>query len=244
MGICPVVSKKNTVNEVETKNSLNKVDMNLIQIYPSVCKIVVKNKNGTGFLIKLYKNYKELFCLLTNEHVINKEYIQSNETIYIYYDYEKSYNIIKLNPLERFMQYNEEMDVALIEIIKNDKIENKYFLIPNVDNIAVNQEIAIPQFAKGQLSYSNGNIKAINDYELNHDAGTTFGSSGSPIFLKGSTTVIGIHTKGNDDKKENYGTLIQPIIELLQNKNNINNFETKINGELGNINNYKKKQMY
>ena len=120
MGICPDVSKKNTVNEVETNNPLNKVDMNLIQIYPSVCKIVVKNKNGTGFLIKLYKNYKELFCLLTNEHIIKEEYIQSNEIIYIYYDYEKNYNIIKLNPSERFIQYNEEMDVTLIEIIKND----------------------------------------------------------------------------------------------------------------------------
>jgi hypothetical protein len=104
----------------------------------------------------------------------------------------------------------------------------------------VYQEIAIPQFPKGQLSYSYGNIKEIKDYELTHDAGTTFGSSGSPIFLKGSTTVIGIHTKGDVDKKENYGTLIQPIIESLQNKNN-NNYKTKINGELGNINNYKEK---
>ena len=240
MGICPDVSKKNTVNEVETNNPLNKVDMNLIQIYPSVCKIVVKNKNGTGFLIKLYKNYKELFCLLTNEHIIKKEYIQSNETIYIYYDYEKNYNIIKLNPSERFIQYNEEMDVTLIEIIKNDKIKNTYFLIPSVDNIVMNQEIVIPQFAKGQLSYSYGKIKGINDYELTYDAGTTFGSSGSPIFLKGSATVIGIHKKGNVEKKENYGILIQPIIELLlQNKNNIN-FETKINCKLSNINTNKK----
>ena len=222
MGICCDTINKKPVNEVQTDNPLNIVDMNLVRIYPSVCKIKVKNLNGTGFFIKLYKNYKELFCLFTNEHVIKKEFIQANETIYIYYDCEKEYNAIKLNQSERFIQYYEKMDVTIIEMIKSDKIENKYFLIPNLDNIVVNQEIAIPQFAEGKLSYSYGKIKEINDYELTHDAGTTFGSSGSPIFLKGTLNVIGIHKQGDVNKKENYGTLIQPIIELLQKNNNFN----------------------
>ena len=98
MGACFSGSNENKrINQVETGNPMNEVDLNLIGVLPSVCKVKVKNLNGTGFFIKLYNNYKELFWFLTNEHVIKKEFIQSNETIYIYYDYENKYNKIKLN---------------------------------------------------------------------------------------------------------------------------------------------------
>ena len=211
------------VNEVITdKDNLKEVDVNLYSVIPSVCKIRVLNKSGTGFLIKLYKNSKELFCFLTNEHVITKEFIDSHQAIYIFYNCEKEYRMIKLNPSERFIKYFREMDVTLIEIIKADKIEDKYFLLPYGSNISKNEEIYIIQFPEGKLSHSSGIITEINNYNLTHKASTKFGSSGSPIFLKGTTKVIGIHKQGNSTKKENYGTLINPVIELLQNENNKN----------------------
>ena len=43
--------------------------------------------NGNGFFIKLYKGNKPLFCLMTNEHVINEEMIKKNSGIIIYYNY-------------------------------------------------------------------------------------------------------------------------------------------------------------
>ncbi len=224
MGFCESLCKKpERQNEILTPNPVNKVDINLIKVCPSVCKIKVQNAIGTGFLIKLFKNCKELFCLLTNEHVIKKEYIDSNQIIYIYYDCESRYKIMKLNKSERFIECYEDMDVTIIEIIKSDKIEENYFLIPNYDNIVVGQEIYIPQFPKGELSNSFGKIKEVNNFEITHDAGTNFGSSGSPIFLKDTTKVIGIHKQGNLTKKENYGTLINPIIKILQDENNNNN---------------------
>ena len=64
--------------------------------------------------------------------------------------------------------------------------------------------------------------KKINDSnELVYDASTEDGSSGSPIFLKNTKEVIGIHKEGNTHtRKENYGTLINSIIEFIQSKNN------------------------
>ena len=230
MGVCDS-HENDRVNEVETGNPLNEVDLNLIEVFPSVCKVKVKNLNGTGFFIKLYKGDKELFCLMTNEHVIREEYIISNETIYIYYEYQKKYNKIKLNQSERFIKFNKDLDVTIIEIIKADNVEDKYFLTPNLDNIIVNQEMYVAQFPEGKLGYSYGYIKEIDDYELTHDAGTKFGSSGSPICLKGTIKVIGIHKQGNIDKKENYGTLIHPIIELLQNEENDKKIVTKLSAE-------------
>ena len=227
MGICNSDKKH---NEVLTSNELKEFNTDLInlnEVNPSICKIQIQNKTGTGFLIKLYKNNRELFCLLSNEHVIKKEYIESKETIYIYYNYEKNYKLIKLNKSERFIECNEKMDVTIVEIIKNDNIEDNYFLIPNFEKIIEGQKIFIPQFPKGKLSYSFGKIIKVTDFDLTHDAGTDFGASGSPIFLTGTTKVIGIHKQGNDTKKENYGTLILPISELLQNRKDNINFDEK-----------------
>ena len=45
---------------------------------------------------------------------------------------------------------------------------------------------------------------------------TDAGSSGSPIFLENKIEVIGIHKQGG--KRENYGDLIYPILNILENK--------------------------
>ena len=76
-------------NEVETKSSVIKeININLYEVCKSVCKIIYKNNFGTGFLIKLYKGEKELFCLMSNQHVITKEMIESNEIIDVRYNFE------------------------------------------------------------------------------------------------------------------------------------------------------------
>ena len=113
-------------NEVEISNSkIKEIDTNLHEVLNSVCKIIYNNNYGTGFLIKLYKQEKELFCLMTNEHVITKEMIEKKETINIKYNYEKKWIKIKLDENKRFILYNKEVDITIIEI--NDKIREKYF---------------------------------------------------------------------------------------------------------------------
>ena len=84
------------INEVEIKNSeIKEVDINLHKVIQSICKITYGNKCGTGFLIKLYQDGKELFCLMTNPHVITKELVDSKEMINVKYNYES--NGFKLN---------------------------------------------------------------------------------------------------------------------------------------------------
>ena len=84
------------INEVETKNSeIKEVDVSLTKVVKSICKITYGNKCGTGFLIKLYQDGKELFCLMTNPHVITKELVDSKEMINVKYNYES--NGFKLN---------------------------------------------------------------------------------------------------------------------------------------------------
>ena len=205
-------------NEVETASSqIKEVDLNLTEVCKSICKIIYKNKFGTGFFIKLYKNEKELLCLMTNEHVIEKDMIESKEIIDVKYNCEKKWIKIKLDEKERFIKYDKEMDFTIIEMKADDKIKDKYFLLPNINNLDyINKEIYIVQFPEGKnLSHSDGKIKDIIDFELIYDASTKSGSSGSPILLKNTTEVIGIHKQGSNKKKENYGTLICSIIQSL-----------------------------
>ena len=92
--------------------------------------------------------------------------------------------------------------------------------IDNTNNL--NKNIYIPQYPGGKnLSYSEGKIKNINNSDLIYDASTKPGSSGSPIFLKNTIEVIGIHKQGNQDKVENYGILIYSLIQELKSKMNI-----------------------
>ena len=59
-------------------------------------------------------------------------------------------------------------------------------------------------------------IKINDSNELVYDASTESGSSGSPILLKNTTEVIGIHKEGNTHtRKENYGTLITVKLMLI-----------------------------
>ena len=141
------------VNEVETKNSeIKKIDVNLHEVCKSICKIIYKNTFGTGFFVKLYKEGKELLCLMTNEHVITKEMIESNVVIDVKYDYEKKWIQIKLDEKERYMNYNKKMDISIVEIEPNDKIKEKYFLLPNINSINyINKDIYIVQFPGGKI---------------------------------------------------------------------------------------------
>ena len=91
-------------NEVEIKNKpIKEVDISLNKVLKSVCKIIYENKVGTGFLIKLYKDEKELNCIMSNEHVITKEMIELNKIIDIKYNYEEKWIKIKLDLNERYI---------------------------------------------------------------------------------------------------------------------------------------------
>ena len=169
MGLC------NTGNRVKQigiiTSDLNKVDMNLNYVLSSICKIIYKNRVGTGFLIKLEIKNKNLFCIMTNEYVITKEMIESIENLEIYFNFENIKRTINLNSLER-IKFFKNLDITVVEVLLKDNINEDYFLSPYLDNININDKIYIPQFPKGKFSYSFGYIKEISQNEITHTAST------------------------------------------------------------------------
>ena len=230
MGICE--SKKNKIitisnpsnismrlsnnsinNEVEVEGSvLREVNKNFYLVIPSICLIKIGNRKGTGFFIKINK---DLYYLMTNEHVIKKEMIELKQEIEVKYDYEKKNLKINLDQSKRIIKYDIKKDITIIKILPEDKIQEKYFLLPYKDKISINQKIYIAQYPGGKLCYSEGYITNINDDILTYNSTTKNGSSGSPIFLYDSIEVIGIHKQGNSEKLENYGIIFSSIKNIL-----------------------------
>ena len=68
--------------ETKKESGIKVIDLNIIEVCKSIYKIsyavnnIVDSKR-LGFFIKLYKDDKELFSIMTNHHVINKELIES-----------------------------------------------------------------------------------------------------------------------------------------------------------------------
>ena len=210
----------------------------------SLCKIITSYKIASGFLIKLFKGEEDFYCLISNEHIITKNMIKNKEKITFLYDSESKRKEIYLNNEERYIKDFRDIniDATVVEILKEDKIDKEYYLLPYIDyiydkNKLKEKEITIIQYPNGKLCYSNGKIKDINNNEIIHLASTEEGSSGSPIFIKDSIKVIGIHKGGKKDKTENYGDFIGPIynffINLLKFKIELENGEYYI-GELFN----------
>jgi hypothetical protein len=201
----------------------------------ATCKILLGNE-GSGFFCEIKVNNKLMKVLFTNNHVINN----LNSDIKIEHNKEKK--IIKLSE-NRFKCTNEELDYTCIEILKEDGFNN-YFKIDK--NININNpyeeykydDYVMIQYPGGDdVSFAQGYINNINNYNIIYTMKTEYGSSGSPLILDTrNLKIIGIHQRktqnNNDEKKAIFMKyIIQDIEKQLQ-----NNYNNKDNNNKFNIN--------
>ena len=193
----------------------------------SICKIIILYKSYLGFLMEYSKKEKNFFCLITSEDNIKKDMISKKEKIKFYYDKGSKSKEIYLNPNERLIKSFKDININVIaiEILPRDKIDEKYFLLPFIDNRndlnkLINGDIIIISYIKDKLKYSNGKIIKINNYEFTYNSvksGNKFGLLGNPIFLKETGKLIGINKDIERDNSEKYGDFIEPICNYFLN---------------------------
>ena len=203
----------------------------------SICRIHAswffhKNEGlATGFFIKIRNeenhNLYQHF-LMTCEHVITKEKIEDGrQDIDIYYHLEKAHLSISLDKNERFIKeyitdYN--VDITIVEL-KENEIPNQYFLEPDYNMIGnykqyLKKQIIIHQYPKGrEQCFSEGNIIYIDEKkrQLYYDVSTQDGSSGSPVVVKDSMLVIGVHMESNFE--ENSANFLDVVLTDNERKN-------------------------
>ena len=219
------------------KSNIKNINYRIPAFISSASKSVVmlnfQNKIYSGFLIKLFKDAEDFFCLLTIGESISKDMIEGKGEITFYYDNESKIKKISLNKEERLIKSFNDIGIncTVIEIMPADEISKDYFLLPVINytdefNELKNEEIFIIHFLKGILNFSNGKIKEINKYEFTLVINDEIKSLGNPIFLKGSSKVIGIK------QNSNIANFIGPIFNYFLNyqKNNTNKHQDNQNG--------------
>ena len=221
------------INEGEIKGAIEPVTMEqtkkiLYQMNKSVCKILGQEKNGTGFFCELNINNEKIPVLITNFHIIDDKFIESNDKITIQLGNEKECRIIYLNKNKIvFSSSSGKYDIIVIKIVKKDEIKDIQYL--EIDNSILHHKselaykdtsiyiIHYPFKNEISVSYGKGSTKE-NDFDIIHKCETNKGSSGSPIFNLSTNKIIGIHKSYVSKTNEyfNLGTFLKYPIKIIK----------------------------
>ena len=184
--------------------------------------ISIKDLDGKFHIQKIIIFY--LPVLITNNHVLSSELINSNNDIRITINGKN-----KTIPLkQRKIWTDEKMDFTCIEIKeKEDNIDtfynlddnifknnssNEYYLNKNVLIFAINKE-------NKQIVFSNGLIKKCKDCFFAYTCNTYQGCSGGCITNETNNSVIGIHRGEIETKNKNVvnqGIFISNVIKYIK----------------------------
>ena len=89
-----------------------------------ICKIKLALFEGTGFFCKIPEGInKTMNCLITNNHILNEKYYDENNELILLLNDEQEIKTIDLCTKRR-TYFSKEYDIALIELNKNNKIDN------------------------------------------------------------------------------------------------------------------------
>jgi len=193
-----------------------------------ICKINGKEgKIGTGFFCKMIYQNELVPVLITNYHVIDDKFIESNNSLKVYINEKLKFINTNKNRII-YLSSNNEYDLIVIRL-QGGEIDHYLKIDENIfqysEQAYKNEPIYILHYPgydeKAQVSYGNG-IEKINKYDIKHFCNTEEGSSGSPILSAMTNKIIGIHKAANRRKGYNFGTFLKyPLSELNGNKNEI-----------------------
>ena len=144
MGICESCSNNKEIQEI-LNNSLVRIEFenDYYKVY-------------TGFFLAFNIKNHETYFIITCNHLITKEDIDSKEKINIYYGKygeEKSLNI-ELNKRERLIKYYKDLDATLIEVHNEDYIPKDKYLSPDL-NYNFNQQENAKIYTSGYANFQN-----------------------------------------------------------------------------------------
>ena len=191
----------------------------------SIYQIKIETHSETlltlGFLLKFFIEQEGFYCLIYNGHENINKIINNNKKISIYFNNKLKVGNIKTGGKNRYIKCLMDigLNINIIEIIEEDNIPKDYFLTHEYEtdnNRLINRNIYISEYTKEKkLLNIKGKIININKYEFKYNSSIDYNLNGNPIFLENNFGIFGIHKGIDEDKKENYGYLIYPIINII-----------------------------
>ena len=212
-----------SINKTTKPANIKQTTKILEQMKNCICKIYMSGKeNGTGFFTRFSYNNQNFLFLITNYHIINEDYMDSNNSIKISLNDEQEIKMLPLND-GRIIYFSKQYDATIIEIKEKDNIDNYLeiednLFIKNSQLYYEKKSIYILQY-KDVALVSHGILKEINNHDIIHYCPTESGSSGAPILNLTNNKVIGIHKHSSNN--QNKGTfLLFPINDFINQKIN------------------------
>ena len=210
--------------EKKIKNSIDPVSISctkkiLDQMMNCICKIKIQGANGTGFFCRTqFEQNENIDFLMTNYHVLDEKYCEENKEINLLLNDDTEALIIDLT-IKRRTYFNEDYDIALIEIKEIDKVNNFLELDDNLfkgkEKVFYEEKsVYVLQYPNGKIAcVSYGLLINIDEYNITHTCSTENGSSGSPILNLENNKVIGIHKEGSTVFNFNFATFLKYPLE-------------------------------
>ena len=205
-----------------------------------ICK-VYGEMIGTGFFCKILDNKEYIPVLMTNYHVISREFIKNNNQLKISFNDEQIIDTLEIN--ENNIIYSSttvKYDIMILKIKNNNnynylELDDDLFK-DNCEELYEKNSIYILHYpTEDKISVSFGFcIKNFdNNYNIKHFCNVKQSSSGCPILNLSTNKVIGIHECSNLNLNNrniyNKGTLLKyPLKEMKRNEIKM---EIKINKE-------------
>ena len=195
------------------------------ELFNSICQIFFANKVATGFFLQLnIQDFPFNKCLLTNNHVLNKEETSIGKEITLKLKNNKK--IITITN-DRRVFTDVYLDYTCIEILPKDNIQHFFQIVSQILGNGINtlagKDIILLSCFNEKDWVSFGKIMSINDNSFFHNCNTKVGSSGAPIINKSNLSIIGIQVGFNYSNKLNLATPINFIIDNIKKNNIINN---------------------
>ena len=100
------------------------------QMMKSIFMLEFEGKTCTGCLVKISIKNRSIFCLLTNNEILNDNFINNNKEINVFFNNGKVIKKIEISE-EKIKYVNNSYNVALIEI-NEDK---KFYDYLNIDEV-------------------------------------------------------------------------------------------------------------
>lgn len=182
--------------------------------------IKARSSRCTGFLIN--NN-----TIMTNNHCVTKP--SDARGIVATFNYTKN-NPGKKYTCDKFIMTNSGLDVALIQCQGNPGAEQSQVVLGGFkgeigDDIYIthqNCNYKANSRCKPTQKYSEGKLLGSNGGQVEHNADTLPGSSGSPIFDADSHKVVAIHNAGHNygpnNGGMNYGIPMYKIVQYLKSR--------------------------
>ena len=197
--------------------SIEDLDKIIFQMKNCVCQINKNNKIYTGFFCKIPfpDNFNLLPILITTNKLLDENNLDNNINIEIKLNNNKNIKQIELNDKRKIIKI-EKLGLALIQIDKNDNIENFLELDINNDNLRKgNKSIYSLQYSnENNINVSYGLSLGISKNKIYHNCLINEKNLIAPIISLDNFKLIGINYKiaQNYALKINKGILINEIV--------------------------------